>query len=519
MLHSPRPECSAAGCEPARRRSRLITCEAAGPQASFSDTTEADTTERDTTQRRADVAADSLIATTVDSTRLQRMFGNVQVDQDSTRIISERALRYLQQRTYVFTGNVVLVERGDTLKADTVRYDEQRKVGRARGNVRLTDGDLFVRAPSGEYFAEQKRSEFRDGVRLVDSSSTLTSNAGTYFSDDARAEFYGDVRFEDDDTYLEADSVTYFRSTGNTIARGRVFIRRKGGEASDADSTTRTYLFGRFARNEKTRNESFVRGQALLVQVEADSVGAPSDTLLVRARRLRSTQSDSLRRLVALDSVRIWQSNIAAVGDSVVYDRTAQGDSLQREETRLYRNPITWFEGSQVSGDTIRVKARNRSVDTVYVVGNAFAAQRDTSIDRIHQLKGRTITAYFRADSLRRINTRPNAETIRFLKDENDRLDGAVQASADQIVMWLRNGEVQRVGVYRGVESEVYDPAVIPSPFQLDGFRWLPDQQPTKDGLLDKRARTRLPGNAVAVRPVSDERGGALQRADTLTNQ
>jgi lipopolysaccharide export system protein LptA len=455
----------------------------------------------------------------VDSTRLRRLLGNVQVIQDSTRITSERALHYLQQRTYVFTGNVVLVERGDTLKADTVRYDEQRKIGRARGNVRLTDGDLFVQAPSGEYFAEEKRSEFRDGVRLVDSTSTLTSRAGTYFSDDERAEFYGDVRFEDADTYLEADSVTYFRSTGNTIARRRVFIRRKGGDAANADSTTHTYLFGQFARNEKTRNESFVRGRALLVQIEADSVGAPSDTLLVRARRLRSTRSDSLRRLVALDSVRIWQSDIAAVGDSVIYDRTARGDSLQREETRLYRNPITWFEGSQVSGDTIRVKARNRSVDTVYVVGNAFAAQRDTSIDRIHQLKGRTITAYFRADSLRRINTQPNAETIRFLKDDNGRLDGALQASADQIVMWFQDGELQRVGTYRGVQSEVYDAAVIPSPFRLDGFRWMPEQQPTKDRLLDERTRTRLPGNAVAVRPVSDGRGGAFHRPDTLTNQ
>jgi len=491
----------------------------AAPQTAFPDTTEADTTERDTTQRRADVAADSLIATMEDSTRLQRLFGNVQVDQDSTRILSDRAVRFLQQREYLFWENVIIFERGDTLTADSVRYDEARKVGTARGNVELTDGDVFVEAPSGQYFVEEKRSEFRDGVSLVDSSSTLTSNAGTYFSDEKRAEFYGDVRFEDDETYLEADSVTYFRSTGNTIARGRVFIRRKGGEASGADSTTRTYLFGRFARNEKTRNESFVRGRALLVQIEADSVGAPSDTLLVRARRLRSTRSDTLRRLVALDSVRIWQSNIAAVGDSVVYDRTAQGDSLQREETRLYRNPITWFEGSQVSGDTIRVKARNRSVDTVHVVGNAFAAQRDTSIDRIHQLKGRTITAYFRADSLRRINTRPNAETIRFLKDDNDRLDGAVQASADQIMMWFRSGELQRVGVYRGVESDVYDPAVIPNPFQLDGFRWLPDQQPTKERLLDERAQARLPGNAVAVRPVFDERGVAQQRADTLTNQ
>lgn len=486
----------------------------ATPSVLQADTTERDTVEEsaaaeDTTQRRADVAADSLVATMIDSMRVQRLYGNVQVDQDSTRIRSERAVRFLQQREYLFTGNVVIFERGDTLIADSVRYDETRKVGTARGNVRLTDGDLFVRAPSGQYFTQEKRSVFQEGVTLVDSASTLTSDEGEYFSEAGRAEFYGDVRFEDNDTYLEADSVTYFRSTGNTIARGRVFIRRKGGETStaSADTTTRTFLFGDFARNEKTENESRVRGNALLIQIRADSVGAPEDTLLVRARRLRSSRIDSLRRLIAIDSVRIWQQDIAATADSVVYDRVAQGDTLQREETRLYENPITWFEGSQVSGDTIRVKARGRSVDTVHVYGNAFAAQRDTTLDKINQLKGRSITAYFREDSLRRIDTAPNAQTIRFLKNDQGELDGAFKASADQIVMWFRSGEIRRVGVYRGVKSEVYGRNLgpIPEPFQLEGFRWVPDQQPTKAGLMrDDRIQGRLRGNVLVVRPVSE---------------
>lgn len=492
-------------------------------RSAVTDTTEADTVDTgapdDTTERRADVAADSLVATMIDSMRVQRLFRNVQVDQDSTRIRSQRAVRFLQAREYLFTGNVVVFERGDTLNADSVRYDETRKVGTARGDVRLTDGDLQVRAPSGRYFTEEKRSVFREGVTLVDSASTLTSNEGEYFSDAGRAEFYGDVRFEDANTYLEADSVTYFRSTGNTIARGRVFIRRKGGDASaaSADTLTRTVLFGDFARNEKTENESRVRGNAFLIQIRADSVGAPEDTLLVRARRLRSSEADSLRRLIAIDSVRIWQQDIAATADSVVYDRIAQGDTLQREETRLYKSPITWFEGSQVSGDTIRVKARGRSVDTVHVYGNAFAAQRDTALDKINQLKGRSITAYFRDDSLRRINAAPNAQAIRFLENDEGELDGAWKGSGDQIVMWFRSGAIRRAGVYRGIESEVYGRELgpIPDPFQLEGFRWVPEQQPTKASLLqDERVQERLRGNVLVLRPVS-EPGGAPPRRTT----
>lgn len=474
-------------------------------RAPRADTTERDTTERDTT-RRANVAADTLIAAMRDSVRVQELFGNVRVQQDSTRIHANHAVRYLERREYLFTGDVVVFERGDTLNADSVRYDEIRKIGMARGNVRLTDGDLLVRAPSGRYFSDEKRSVFREGVTLVDSTSTLISEEGEYFSEEERAEFYGNVRFEDVDTYLEADSVTYFRETGGTVARGRVFIDRTG-EADDAtaaaDTAARTYLFGRYAENERESARSRVRGNAFLVQIRTDSMGAPEDTMLVRAHRLEATRNDSLRRLTAIDTVRIWQRDIAATADSAVYDRIARGDTLRREETRLYRDPVAWFEESQVFGDTIRVAARDRSVDTVFVYGNAFAAQQDTTLDRIQQLKGRTITAYFRADSLRRIRTEPNAETIRFLKDEQGALDGAVKASADEIVMWFEEGDIRRVGVYTGVQSEVYDRGLVPDPFELEGFRWTPEQQPTKGALLDdKRVRQRLRGDALVLRPV-----------------
>lgn len=467
-----------------------------------------DTTEVDTTERTL-VEADSLEATLLDSTRVRRLYGNVRVRQDSTRLRSARALQYMDRRAYVFWGDVVIIERGDTLRADTVRYNAETKVGRARGQVRLTDGDVRVRAPSGTYFAEEKRSTFQEGVTLIDSASTLTSRRGEYFSDAKRAEFYEDVQFEDDDTYLEADSVTYFRDTGSTDARGRVFVERKSADepVAASDTTGRMLLFGARARSERARNVSQVDGNALLVQIRTDSAGAPEDTLLVRAHRLTATRTDTLRRLIAIDSVRIWQQDIAAVADSAVYDRRPQGDSLQREETRLFRQPITWFEQAQVSGDSIRMKARNRSIDTVFVDGNAFAAQRDTTLDRLQQLKGRAMTAAFRQDSLHRIEAGPNAETIRFMKDGDDQLDGAVKASGDRIVLRFRKGDIDQVGIYSGVQSTVYDRALIPSPFELDGLRWVPEQQPTKQQLLDdERVQQALGRRALAVRPRPMER-------------
>lgn len=547
---------------------------------------------------RAFVNADSLSAIRRDGERIQELFGNVFVRQDTTRLRSDYARRYLAREELLFEDNVVIYERGDTLRADTVRYDRTTEVGEARGNVRLTNGDVTVRAERGTYFADEKRSVFPDSVVLVDSSRVLRARHGTYWSDEQRAEFGGRVRLTRPNTTILSDSLTYYRDRDRSVAHGRVFIDRRGGETAEPDSAARTYLFGRQADNRERHRYSQVQGNALLVQIRTDSAGAPTDTLVVQARRLEAFRTDTHRRLVAVDSVRIWQSDLAAEADSVVYDRVvaaspdsaagqevpidttrpppdsigaiaaetasvpgpsareraedekdeeetagrAEGvaprsssdtttapptdatpipdsvaqargvpgrgrpvqpwttptvqseEALPLEEIRLFRDPMTWFEDSQVWGDSIRVRLRNRSPDTVFVRGSAFAGRRDSVLERVHQLKARNITAFFRADSLRRIRAQPNAETIRFLESAADSLGGAARASADWVVLrFLREGG-RRIKFGPGIEGTWYrEPENIPEPFELEGFRWVPQRRPTRGRLLrDERVRRRL---------------------------
>ncbi|PSQ81768.1 MAG: hypothetical protein BRD41_01765 [Bacteroidetes bacterium QS_1_63_11] len=509
---------------------------------------------------RAYVNADSLSTFQRGGERLQEMFGNVFVRQDR----SQYALRYLNRDEVLFVDDVVMYERGDTLQADTVRYNRATEVGRARSNVRLTNGDVDVRSDRAIYYDTEKRSVFPDSVVLVDSNRVLRAPFGTYWSDEQRAEFGGGVRLTEPGTTLLSDSLTYYREQERSIARGNVFVDRRGEEGAQTDTTSRTYLFGDWVDNREARRYSRVEGDALLVRVRMDSTGAPDDTLVVDARRLEAFRTDAHRRLVAVDSVRIWQPDLSAVADSAVYDRvvaptpdsaagqpvgidsaraqppesgagassdttrsaptartsappdslasrrsrstpdwaagrwdtpTAQADSaLPLEETRLFQAPVTWFEGSQVWGDSIRVRARNREPDTVFVRGAAFAAQQDSVLDRIQQLKGRNLVAFFQSGSLRRIRAEPNSRAIRFMAAENDSLNGAARTSGDRIVLRFRDGDVRRIRVVGGTQTTYYrDNENIPDPFELEGFQWTPDRRPTRQGLLqDQRARRRL---------------------------
>jgi len=621
-----------AGTEPAELDSLPSTAESPTLQPPDVPDATPDTGDTD----RVYVNADSLSALQRNGKRIQELFGNVFVRQDTTRLQSDYGRRYLQQNKLLFVDNVVIYGKEDTLRADTVRYNRVTEVGRARGHVRLTDGDVTVRAKRGTYYAEADRTVFPDSVVLVDSNRVLRAQHGTYWSDEQRAEFGGTVRLTEPETTLFADSLTYYRNRDRSVAWGNVFIDRRRKEGPSADTTTQTYLFGNRVDNRERRRYSRVEGRALLIRVRMDSTGTPTDTLVVRSHRLDAVRTDTHRRLVAVDSVRIWTPDLVAVADSVVYDRvtaptvdstkdpevpidttrpppdsvsviakkdtpaadsfangqaapdssaekaaersakastptgsapvppsegsaasqnplpdslnrtegdaevegstqnwttpTAQSDTvLPLEEIRLFQNPMTWFEGSQVWGDSVRVRVQNRNLDTVFVRGSAFAAQRDSALERTNQLKARNITAFFRSDSLRRIRGAPNARAIRFLASDADSLSGAIRASGDWVVVRLLRGEGRRIKFGPGIEGRAYDQAKnIPEPFTLEGFRWTPERRPTRAGLLrQKRVRQRLDLGLSPQRPLAREaqqppptpRADSMARASPLQEE
>lgn len=437
------------------------------------------------TTRPVQIQAHTLRGLTQNGEQVRRLIGNVRLRQGDTRLWAQRATQYLSRQEILFTGEVLIVERGDSLRADTVLYDSQDKVGRARGHVRLTDGKVRVRAPSGQYFARKKHARFDEGLTLVDSLTTITSTTGDYFSRAERAVFQQDVWLRKPDTRLRSDTLVYLREREVAKARGHVLVEHLEEDTTKADSMrTRTLLYGERVYTDEPAGLSRAHGRPLLVQLRPDS--ADTDTLLIRANQLEAHRADTLRRLVAVDSVRLWQRRLAAVGDSMVYDRRALADDSVRREMRLFQEPIAWQETAQITGDSIRLAGHGPGFDSLFVHRNAFVARRDTLLDRIHQLRGHRLVGRLTQGALRKLGVGPNAEAIYFLTDEQDRPDGAVQASGDSVTFAFQNEEVDAIRVLGGVEGTHYAESQLPSPLRLDGFRWTPDRRPTKEALLQR---------------------------------
>lgn len=497
--------------------------------------------------------------------RVRYLQGNVRLLQDSTYLQSDRAVQYLERDEIFFFDNVLIADRGDSLRADTVFYNRRSKVGEALGRVELSDGEVRVFAPTALHFTDEKRTDFMQGVTLVDSTSTLTSLAGTYFSEENRADFDGLVQLTADDTFLQADSIRFYREEEISHARGRVLIERferdDGQEDTPADSLTRTYLLGDYAFNDDKQQRSRVEGRALVYQLryEDDQL----DTLMLRADWLFTQEMEGHRRIIGQGEVRSWQADFAAVADSAVYDRYQPGyfpvpgdpppeaDTLEvlladasreaahtrapaateadttaapppgpedapaadapprpltplsadrgddaeepLEEARLFQDPIGWFEESQMSADTIRVRSGGGApVDSIFGRGHVFLAQLDSTTQRIHQLRGRMLDGISTPDSMRAFDVWPNAEAIYHRHTEAGEPDGAIRVRADAGFFRFKGDELEYLHFAPSPEGQYWEEDLVPDPLELDGFLWLPALRPTQASLLNEVPEQRV---------------------------
>ncbi|MBT8402137.1 MAG: LPS export ABC transporter periplasmic protein LptC [Rhodothermia bacterium] len=431
--------------------------------------------------KRVNLSADTLAGVDQGGTAVQMLIGNVRLRQEETRLRADRATQYPDRDEILFEGNVVVFERGDTLSASRLLYNRTTKISRASGSVRLTDGDVVVTAPSAVYDTRNKQTDFREGVTLVDTASVLVSDTGTYWSESKRAAFAGNVRLETEDASVVADSVEYEREAEVSRARGNVVVYsvETALDSLSADTTSATAVVANWAFNDRRAGKERLGGNVFLFQARFDSTDV--DTLLMQSESLRIEKSDTLNRMWSTGGVRIWNMDTSALADSVLYE-TRTGGGIRRETIHLFVDPVSWFQSSQIYGDTLRIASTGGEPDSLVVRGHTFLAESDSLLARIHQVKGRDLAGRFLGAGRRRMIVAPNAEALYFLKD-GEVPNGAVRTTADRIVFEFVDDSLRHVRAEGGVEGS-YFPEDQLADQKLEGFRWMEDRRPRKAELL-----------------------------------
>jgi len=91
---------------------------------------------------------------------------------------------------------------------------------------------------------------------------------------------------------------------------------------------------------------------------------------------------------------------------------------------------------------------------------------------RFNQVKGRSLTGYFRDNELYKINVEGNGETIYYLLD-GDQIVGVNQAKCARIEILVEDGKIVEIAEYQNPEGFIDPPSEAdPLKLRLEGFIW-----------------------------------------------
>jgi lipopolysaccharide export system protein LptA len=467
-----------------------------------------------------------IIGSTINGQQVQRIIDNVSFKQGTTTIYCDSAWFYKAKNSMEAFGHVRIVE-GDsvTITAARLEYDGNARKAKLRNNVvftKLATAKLFT--DYLDYDRNANEAYYYNGGKLVDSINTLTSKKGYYQVNSNLASFKKDVNVANPDYTMTADSlqynsknkVIYFVSettvvdkdstqlvykSGNYNTITRTSDLKEGlaqsqryelkGNSYDLDDLRKMYklrgdvvmtykdenltIFGQSADYFRSKNIAKIYNRAFVAKVTDEG-----DTLFMTADTLVSIDNvdPAKKRLLAYNNVKIFKRDLQGVADSLEY-RSADSTIY------FYKNPVLWSEGNQMTADSIRILIEKNTLSKIFMVSKAFVISKDT-LGNFNQIKGRNMTAEFRAGRLNRVNVEGNGESLYFALDEKTHvLTGMNKIICSNIIIRFLEGKVNNLSFYVKPEANFIPPHELnKEDTELEGFRWKESEKPQKKEVI-----------------------------------
>jgi hypothetical protein len=172
----------------------------------------------------------------------------------------------------------------------------------------------------------------------------------------------------------------------------------------------------------------------------------------------------------AFHHVRIFSKDLQAKCDSMSY-------SFQDSVIRLYHAPVIWSTENQLTSDSMALFTKNRQSDRLELYNDAFIIGLVDTI-RYNQIKGRSLTGYFKNNELFKINIKGNGESVYYIPD-GENVAGRNQSKCANIEILLEKGKISEIYEYENPDGFI-DPPLPANPVKLVGFKWLDLIRPKK---------------------------------------
>ncbi|GBU07654.1 hypothetical protein AwDysgo_09850 [Bacteroidales bacterium] len=414
----------------------------------------------------------------------QILRGNVVFLHDSTFMYCDSAYLFQHSNSLEAFDNVRM-EQGDTLfvYGDYLRYDGNTALAKLRENVKMENGNVSLFTDSLNFDRVLNIGYFFEGGMLVDEENELTSIYGQYSPDTKMAFFNRDVKLINSQFTLTSDTLEYAtiskiatilgpsvivsdsatihssRGWYNTQShlsmlydRSTIFSKdntksltgdsifydkaRSFGEAFGnmllVDTVKKVNLMGEYGYYYETTGEALATDSALMVEY------SQGDSLFLHADTLKMINiGEGEREITAHYGVRFFRADLQGVCDSLQFNTA---DTV----LYLYKDPILWNTGYQVSGDTIHIFFNDSTVDRAEVIDFAFATEKVDS-SYFNQLKGKIMHIYFQESQLHQIYVNGNAETIFYPSEEGGSFIGMNKTESSYFRINFKDSKIEKM--------------------------------------------------------------------------
>ncbi|MFK5878118.1 MAG: OstA-like protein [Flavobacteriaceae bacterium] len=390
-------------------------------------------------------------------------------------------------------GNVVLKDPSMTLTTEKLYFDREKQHLYYNENGTIKDSLNVLVSKTGNYFLTTKKFQAKDDVVVTNPDHVIESNHLDYYTESGRAFLFGPS------TITSTESVVYtekgFSDTKNSISHltknswiqyedrliegdslyhnGNTNFSSATGNIKLTDTINDSVLKGGYAEIFKDKDSAFVVDRAVSITlIEKDSMYIHGDTLSV-------TGKVDNRIIRAYSHVKFYKIDLRGKCDSLV---SVQKTGL----TKMFRKPILWSQGNQITGDVIHFLSDSISqrLDSLKVLRNAFMIQKDSA--GYNQTKGRNLYGKFIENDLRIIDVKGNGEVLHYVRNEMQELIGISKIVCSNIQVELENSIIQTITFLVKPEGETYPEEMVHvNDRKLKGFVWREDEMPVdKDDIF-----------------------------------
>jgi lipopolysaccharide export system protein LptA len=462
------------------------------------------------------------------SGKLQRFLGNVEMKHQNSLIYCDSAYFYQDENRAKLFGNVKIKDIEDpiTTTSTYAEYDGNTKVAKLRNNVVFTNQETTLYTDYLDYNRETNVATYFNQGRVVDSTNVLTSERGIYEVNLERITFRQDVVLVNPDYTMKTNHLVYLTIPKTSETKGLTNIVSKEGYKLDAQNGSfydtqqkqfrffdgivetdesrikaqelfydeaqsfyegkddvrvlnkerQVEVFGDEGKYWEDRKYSLVHGNAMVRRYfESDTLFMAADTLISQ-----DSEADTAKFLLAFRGIKLIKSDLAGIADSLVYNYS---DS----SIRLFQDPVMWNHKSQTSADSMIFYIANEELDRVFMKDKAFAIMSDTLLN-FNQMKGRTMTGYFKEGQIETLVIDGNGESLYYALEADTLTQGINRILSANIKLTFVDGAIRKANFGIRPDGKFTPVQKIDEKLsRLEGFRWRIEEKPDRQVIDDWR--------------------------------